>query len=142
MGDTKTVKRLKWRVTIPAFFMLMALGFVGGDFFFFYNDGPLEGEQAVLIPKGSSLKSVTTLLASEGVIEFPATFYWTARISGAAKNLRAGEYMVPARASQADVLKILQDGEAILHKITFPEGRIHRGTVLTGPWKRPLEIPN
>ena len=57
MGDTKTVNRAKWRVTIPAFFLLMAFGFVAGDFFFFYKDGPLPDEQAVLIPKGASLKS-------------------------------------------------------------------------------------
>lgn len=122
MGDTKTVKRLKWRVTIPAFFMLMALGFVGGDFFFFYKEGPLPSEQAVLIPKGASLKSVTDLLVSEGVIEVPSTFYWTARASGAAKHIRAGEFMIPAGANQAEVLRILKKGEAILHKITFPEG--------------------
>ncbi|MEE8294756.1 MAG: endolytic transglycosylase MltG [Sphingomonadales bacterium] len=122
MGDTKTVNRAKWRVTIPAFFLLMGFGFVAGDFFFFYKEGPLPENQAVLIPKGSSLKSVTALLAGEGVIEFPSTFYWTARISGAAGNIRAGEFLVPARASQADVLKILKVGEAILHKITFPEG--------------------
>lgn len=109
-------------MTIPAFFLLMAFGLVAGDFFFFYKDGPLPGEQAVLIPKGASLKSVTTLLAGEGVIEVPATFYWTARISGAATDIRAGEFLIPAGASQAEVLNILRKGEAILHKITFPEG--------------------
>ncbi|MHA1544182.1 MAG: endolytic transglycosylase MltG [Alphaproteobacteria bacterium] len=109
-------------MAIPTFFLLMAFGLVAGDSFFFYRDGPLTGEQAVLIPKGASLKSVTSLLASEGVIEFPSTFYWTARVSGAATDIRAGEFMVPGGASQAEVLKILREGEAILHKITFPEG--------------------
>lgn len=122
MGDTKTVSRAKWRVTIPAFFLLMAFGFIAGDFFFFYKEGPLTGEQAVLIPGGASLKSVTGLLAREGVIEIPSTFYWTARVSGAAGDIRAGEFLIPGGASQAEVLKILKEGEAILHKITFPEG--------------------
>lgn len=129
MGDTKIVNRAKWRVTIPAFFLLMAFGFIAGDFFFFYKAGPLTGEQAVLIQRGASLKSVTDLLAAEGVIEVPSTFYWTARLSGAAGDIRAGEFMVPAGASQAEVLKILKEGEAILHKITFPEGLSSRQVV-------------
>jgi len=122
MAETKPIQRLKWRVAIPAFLLLMIFGFIVGDAFFFYRAGPLPEPQAVLIEKGKSLKAVTGLLSNEGVIEMAATFYWTARVSGAAKEIRAGEYLVPAAASQAEVLKILRFGEVIQHKITFPEG--------------------
>ena len=121
MGDTKTVKRLKWRVTIPAFFMLMGLGFVGGGYVFFNLPGPYS-DKIVTIPPGASLKTTTSILLAEGIIEPADTFYWIARLSGAADKIRAGEYLMPTAASQADILKILIEGKSILHKITFPEG--------------------
>jgi UPF0755 protein len=45
-----------------------------------------------------------------------------ARVLGSDAPIRAGEYRVPAQASQSDVLELLQSGKVIQRRVTVPEG--------------------
>jgi len=130
MAGDNPVKRAVWRVTIPVFGLFMLLGFMLGDAYFFYRAGPNPDQTAVYIPSGSSLRNVTDILQADSFIDSAATFYWTARLSGAAGDIKAGEFMVPAGASQADILNILREGKVVLHRITIPEGLTSRQVVV------------
>lgn len=49
-------------------------------------------------------------------------FRGAARLLGEGRNLKAGEYRVPAGASVADILGMLTAGETVLRSLTIPEG--------------------
>jgi len=103
--------------------LLMALGLAGAvNGYVFNRPGPLAEDTAVIVPPGASLKAAARLLKDVGALAFEPSFYWTARLQGAAGDLRAGEYLLPARASAADILTLLREGKTILHKITVAEG--------------------
>ena len=102
--------------------VVIAAAFILGNVFFFYKVGPLAKDTPLVIPTGASLKRVTTILEGQGALSVAANFYWTARLSGSAAKIKAGEFLIPAGASQSDILNILISGEVIFHKITFPEG--------------------
>lgn len=93
-----------------------------GQAVLFIWPGPHERDAVVYIPPGASLKTVSHLLASSDLLWAPTSFYWSARVLGAADDLQAGEYRVDRQSSGADILRLLQSGKTLLHKITIPEG--------------------
>jgi len=117
----KIRKPVAWMI-LPSVALAIFLALTLSDFYFFYRTGPAAEDRTVIIPKGASLKSVAALLEQEGVVNVKPAFYWTARLSGAAGDLQAGEYLIPAGASQSEILNVLLSGKTVLHKITFPEG--------------------
>ncbi|MEX1147066.1 MAG: hypothetical protein WEB93_01665, partial [Sphingomonadales bacterium] len=61
--------------------------------------GPHDRSIVVIVEPGSGLNMTARILASEGVIASPDIFRWTARLKRRDRDLRAGEYEIPARAS-------------------------------------------
>jgi len=88
----------------------------------FYAAGPLEADSAVVIPRGSGLEAVGITLAEADVIEQPLLFFAAAKITGANRGLKAGEYAFPAHVSMAEALRILQSGKTVVRRFTVPEG--------------------
>jgi UPF0755 protein len=76
----------------------------------------------VLVAPGSSLKSAARALEQAGVIRDATLFWHLSRLLGSQAPIRAGEYQIPARASAADVLRLLQEGRVLLHTIAIVEG--------------------
>lgn len=76
----------------------------------------------VVIAPHTRLPAVASQLASAGVIRWPAAFIGAAEITGWARQLKAGEYSFPSRASLVRVLRMLRDGDVVRHFITIPEG--------------------
>lgn len=85
--------------------------------------GPLRSATTVFIPKGEGMNSIATRLRREGVIVDSSLFIAGAMIRQAGRRLQAGEFLFQEQISMDQVLDTLTYGDAILHKITIPEGR-------------------
>jgi UPF0755 protein len=77
---------------------------------------------AVVVPSGATLSRAATELETAGVIPSARRFLLLARVFGSDEPIRAGEYRVPAHASQSDVLELLQSGKVVQRRVTVPEG--------------------
>ncbi len=110
------------------FMGLLTLGagivFAGWNFlqYKFVAKGPLTAEHVFTVPKGAGTSSIAAKLEKEGVIEKADLFKLMIRMDKVDGSLKAGEFAIPAEASQRDVLTILKDGKAILYPFTAPEG--------------------
>jgi len=85
--------------------------------------GPSDIGQArdVIVPAGATA-AVARSLAVQGVINEPLVFRAAVFFTRRDGPIRAGEYLVPARASLAEILRILRTGKVVEHQVTIPEG--------------------
>lgn len=112
-----------------------------------FASGPLEREQAFVVRSGASLSGVAAELERQGAITSADGFLLRAKILGSGDPIKAGEFMLPAGASPARILGILQGSEVIRRFVTIPEGfpsimvheRLMAETLLTGTVPVPRE---
>lgn len=96
---------------------------IGGNFYWGWTgDGPARQELAVIIPAGSSLARAARVLEERGAINSAGAFLNRARIFGSDAPIKAGEFIIPAEASNAQILNILQGSDVVLRMVTVPEG--------------------
>jgi UPF0755 protein len=96
---------------------------VGGNFVYGWNAaGPSTREVTVVIKPGSSIRLAAAQLEKGGIIKSADAFVNRARIFGATSTIKAGEFLIPAGASNADVLTILTGGKTVQRMVTIPEG--------------------
>lgn len=96
---------------------------LAGNFLYGWNgSGPLEQQRTIVIQSGSSLAMAAKVMESEGVIKSADTFLNRAKILGGSEPIKAGEFEIPAGASNALALDILQGGKSVQRLITVPEG--------------------
>lgn len=91
----------------------------------FAGPGPRapEGEATVVVlERGSGLSKIADTLESAGVITSATLFAIAARLTGAAGELKAGEYEVASGAPMARVLSDIRAGRVVRRSITIPEG--------------------
>jgi UPF0755 protein len=84
--------------------------------------GPATHELTVVVPKGASLASAATLLQKAGAISSRRRFLLQARLFGGGGGIDAGEYKIPAHASNAQILSLLGGGRTMQRMVTVPEG--------------------
>lgn len=84
--------------------------------------GPLAEPQRIIVERGMSLRAIADRLEQSGAVEHGLTFRLTARLMGAGRALRAGEFEIPARASLVEVVETLRSGELVERRLTVPEG--------------------
>jgi UPF0755 protein len=84
--------------------------------------GPAQHAVTVVVPKGASLASAATLLRKAGAISSRRRFLVQARLFGGGGVIEAGEYEIPAHASSAQILNLLEGGKALQRMVTIPEG--------------------
>lgn len=87
-----------------------------------FGSGPLEEDTTFIVPSGSSLTSVAKKLEEEGAIASADGFRLRARIFGGGAPIKAGEFLLPKRASPSQILSIIQSDEIIRRFVTVPEG--------------------
>ena len=75
----------------------------------------------LIIAQGSS-GAVAETLVQAGVIRHPLVFRLAAYFTRGQGKLRAGEFLLPAHASIAQILAILRHGAQVEHQVTIPEG--------------------
>lgn len=96
---------------------------IAGNFVHGWNAaGPLAKETAIIIKSGASIRSAAEQLEDMGAIKSADAFVNRARIFGASSTIKTGEFLIPAHASNADILSILTGGKTVQRMVTVPEG--------------------
>jgi len=109
----------KW--TLIAAVLLLVL--VGGNFIYGWTAaGPSTREVTVVIKPGSSITLAAKSLEQGKVIKSADAFVNRAKIFGATSTIKAGEFLIPAGASNAEILDILTGGKALQRMVTVVEG--------------------
>ena len=117
---------LRFFLSLALFSVVLAGGLSIWGWALFTKPGPLAAHQAIVIPQGAGLQGIADALSREGVIDEPRVFMIGAKVSGAARRLKAGEFLFVAGASARDVMHTLQFGETVARKVTFAEGLTSR----------------
>jgi UPF0755 protein len=86
------------------------------------RSGPAIEETVVVLPRGAGLGEIATMLVDAGVIEHPWLFRLAVRMLGRDRDLKAGEYAFPARATPQGVIAMLARGETVARRLTVAEG--------------------
>ena len=116
----------------------------------FAGPGPKarDGEfTAVVLQRGAGVGRISDTLKDAGVISSAGLFNLAARLTGAASQLKAGEYEIASGASMASVLADVRAGRVVRRLVTIPEGwtsgmvvdALNREVVLTGDVAEPPE---
>ncbi|KQU62418.1 aminodeoxychorismate lyase [Sphingomonas sp. Leaf339] len=84
--------------------------------------GPAARPVSVVVPEGASLGRAATELERAGAIRSASRFRLLARVFGGGGSIKAGEYEIPAGASQKDVLALLEEGKVRQRLVAVPEG--------------------
>ncbi|WP_421990891.1 endolytic transglycosylase MltG [Qipengyuania sp.] len=95
-----------------------AIWFLSG----WWGSAEVEEDTSFIVPSGASLTSVAEKLADEGLISDADGFLLRAKIFGSSDPIMAGEFLLPAGASNAAILDTFQHGEVIRRFVTIPEG--------------------
>ena len=109
-------------VLTAAIVLAVALGLGAWSFRRFTAPGPLAASRTEVIPHGAGLGAIADRLEEAGVIDHPLIFSLGTILLGRSRDLRAGEFAFPARASARAVLDILVDGEPVQRRLTVAEG--------------------
>lgn len=91
-------------------------------FNYFKSPGILEKETTVVVPQGSSLTSITNLLAENQVLDKPFFFALAVRFTESGKKMRAGEYLFKPHVSPMQVFEDITNGNVVVRNVTVPEG--------------------
>src|SRR5271155_2790800 len=113
---------LAWATATVSLVLLV----LGGAGYWLYRDvtapGPLTEPRTIVIPAGTSLSDIASLLAAQGVIRHPRSFELGATLSARGSALMAGEYEFPAGTSALQAVEIIAVGKTVKHRLTTPEG--------------------
>ena len=101
----------------------LLLAVIAGNFIYGWTAaGPLERETSVVIKPRSSITSAAQQLEKSGVVKSASAFVNRAKVFGASSTIKAGEFVIPAKASNSDILSILTGGKTVQRMVTIPEG--------------------
>ena len=129
---------------------LALLGLLAGGgalWVFWVGPGPAREDKTLIVASGASVARVAGQLEEQGAIRSAGAFRLFARVLAPGDPIQTGEFGIPARASAAAILNILQHGRPIQRLVTIPEGmpsvlvheRLMRNPYLTGTIPVPPE---
>ena len=129
---------------------LLIAGAMGGWFYVtrgWAGAGPLVATATVTVPEGATLAAAARAMEKVGAIRSTTGFLRDVKLFGSDAPIKAGEYAVPPRASEADILALLQAGKTKQRLVTVPEGmpailvaeRLRAEPLLTGMVATPAE---
>ncbi len=111
---------------IGLFILVLAIGaalLVGGNFVYGWSaPGPAPKDLTVVIKEGSTLSAAAETLEQDGAIKSAQAFLNRARLLGGGATIKAGEFFIPAKASNSDIMDIMQGGDVLERLVTVPEG--------------------
>jgi UPF0755 protein len=125
---------------------LAVAAFVAFRFVYGWTEaGPAQSDITVVVPDGSTIADAAVLLKKEGVVRSADAFLTRAKVFGRGKSIKAGEFLIPKGASNADIFRILGGGKTLTRLVTIPEGmpsilvyeRLKANEELTGD----IEVP-
>ncbi|WOE76572.1 endolytic transglycosylase MltG [Alterisphingorhabdus coralli] len=113
-------RRLGCAILLIAF---LGVAILGGNFIWGWTgEGPAEEEISFILPEGSSLAKAAELLEEAGAVRSADAFLNRAKLLGSNDPIKAGEFVIPAGASNSDILAILQGNDFVLRLVAIPEG--------------------
>ncbi len=110
---------------ILSLFMAIGFGCAGSGFWVydeFTRQGPLAHDTVMTVRPGLGIYSIAQELAAHGIITEAYVFSFGAKLFSNTHLMKAGEYSFPAKISNQGVVKLLQTGKTIVHRITLAEG--------------------
>ena len=116
-------------VAILAAFLAVWLLWVG--------PGPTSEPTRIVITQGTSVTRVADQLAEAGAIRSAGGFRLFARMFGSRDPIQAGTVTIPAGASAARILDLLQHGRPVPQLVVVPEGLASvmvRDRLMAAPW--------
>ena len=128
--------------------LLLAVVAGGGIWRGWAGAGPLAHDTAFVVPDGATLNSVSIRLQQAGAVFSARAFRFHARLfAHTGKGIKAGEFLLPAGASESQIVRILEGSMALRRFVTVPEGmpavevaaRINAAPYLTGSVADPAE---
>ena len=87
-----------------------------------YGSADVEEDTTFIVPQGATLTAIAGKLEEEGLVGSADGFLLRAKILGSGDPVQAGEFLVPAGASAANILDTFQSGQVIRRFVTVPEG--------------------
>lgn len=115
-ADRKRRKRRSSAVVLlNGLLTILVLGIlvVGGATYWaitqFYQTGPKTEQTAFLVEKGSGVGTIANRLEEQGLISNALLFRGGAQLSKREATILPGQYLVPAHASMADILKLITE---------------------------------
>ena len=112
----KLLRKVKTAAIAVAVFLGLGLAWL------WWGPGPADQAISVQIARGASLTSAARQLEAAGAVRDARRFYILARLLGSKDPIKAGEFALPASASPAQILDILQHNQPVQHLVTIPEG--------------------
>jgi UPF0755 protein len=76
----------------------------------------------IVFHSGARVQEIADGLQQAGVIRSSTLFVVAAKLTGAGRHLKAGEYDILSHASMAQILEAIRDGRVVRHFVTIPEG--------------------
>jgi UPF0755 protein len=73
----------------------------------YYAEGPKTEETAFMIPRGATLRGLATPLEEQGFIDNSLILQAAIRLGVAESDILPGQYLIPAKASMADIITII-----------------------------------
>ena len=118
------VKRIALGLILFFFVSFAALA----GWFFQFTGSVAEGSKsqgvAVVIPKGSTVQEINTILAKQKLVPEDIRFLLLARYLGIATRLQAGEFELHRGQTAEELLFELSSAKPIQHPVTIPEGLV------------------
>jgi len=121
---------MKVKINIFRFmFLCLLLSLAAG--FFYYDNGlnaisTSEGAdiKEIVIPMGSSVKSIAKMLENESVIKDKLVFELYCKVNDKAEKIKAGKYSVNSSMNISEIVDVIVSGKALIDtvKFTIPEG--------------------
>lgn len=102
--------------------VLCAAGIYRLGVFYTGIPGPAVADTIVIVEQGSGTKAISQEFHSKGLVDHPFAFMAAVQMRGARGKLKAGEYMIPASASLAQIVDLIASGKVYQHLLTIPEG--------------------
>ena len=88
----------------------------------FTRPGPLQHDTILIVRPGTGIHIIAKELASSGIISKAFIFRVGVKFFSEKEVMKAGQYLFSAHISGRDVVKLLQTGKTVVHRITFAEG--------------------
>jgi len=103
--------------------VIIVLMILTGAVGYLLYQGGTDGESIdLIIPRGTSLNQVASILSENEVIDQPQLFKGLLRLTQGSSRVRAGEFRFRKGMRAIDALLVLYHDAPIVHSVTIPEG--------------------
>lgn len=116
----KKILKLKlFFVIIAIILIISAMNILGG---YLLLPGPSDKEKIVIIKQNLSVAEISKVLQKEGVIKYRLLFEIVGKAYSYYKPLKSGEYKFTTKISPYQILKQLNNGKSVIHRMFILEG--------------------